>query len=115
MAKYRFGQRVRPYVAGGGVLRHIGPVRARGVSTDDKFTPSGRTVVTTPINTSEPPELQDRNFPGLTIAIGIEFERSRFRLLPEFRYTRWTANIGEPGVALRLDPNQVEFLLGFLF
>src|SRR4029077_7219734 len=33
MAKYRFGRVVRPYVAGGGVLRHVGPVRGRGELT----------------------------------------------------------------------------------
>ena len=33
MAKYRFGRVIRPYVAGGAVLRYIGPVRERGVET----------------------------------------------------------------------------------
>jgi len=37
------------------------------------------------------------------------------RLLPEIRYTHWTANISRPGGLLRFDPHQAEFLLGLLF
>src|SRR5512135_1744881 len=34
MVKYRFGGRLHPFAAGGGVMRYIGPVRARGVETN---------------------------------------------------------------------------------
>ena len=119
MAKYRFGQRLAPYVAGGFVLRHIGPVRARGVTTDRKLALVDNRItsvtVTTPIDSSEPPDLRKRTWPGLTVAGGIEFGRGWLRLLPEFRYTRWTSNISGPRAPLRFEPNQVEFLLGFLF
>ena len=113
MVKYRFGRILQPYVAAGVVLRHIGPVRARGVGTTHSFLTGA--IVTTPIDTDDPSELRDRNFAGLAIAVGVEFGRGRLRLLPEFRYTRWTANIAQPSGLLRFDPNQVEFLLGFLF
>jgi hypothetical protein len=33
MAKYRFGRVVRPFVAGGAVLRYIGPAHERGEET----------------------------------------------------------------------------------
>ena len=74
-----------------------------------------RTTVRTPIDTTEPSDLRKRIYPGLTVAGGIEFGRSRLRLLPEFRYTRWTANISGSRGVLRFNPNQAEFLLGFLF
>jgi hypothetical protein len=51
----------------------------------------------------------------VTAAGGVEFRTGRLRLLPELRYTRWTANISVPGGLLRFAPNQVEFLLGLLF
>jgi hypothetical protein len=34
MAKYRFGRATRPYVAGGAVVRYIGPIRALGQVTE---------------------------------------------------------------------------------
>jgi len=65
MAKFRFGLPVvRPYVAGGGVLRYIGPVRARGTSTVENLITG--TTVTTPIDTKEPSDLRKRIYPGLT-------------------------------------------------
>ncbi len=113
MAKYRFGRLLHPYVAGGGVLRHIGPVRARGASTiEDRV---ARTTVRRPIDTTEPSDLRKRLYPGVTIAGGIELGLGRLRLLPEIRYTRWTANIAGSGGLLRFDPHQAEFLLGLLF
>ncbi|MBZ5583019.1 MAG: PorT family protein [Acidobacteriia bacterium] len=110
MAKYRFG---RPYVAGGGVLRYVGPVRGRGELTTGSLVTRSSTTV--PLDTTEPSELRKRFYPGLTAAGGIEIGAGRLRLLPELRYTRWTANIGGPGASLRFAPNQVEFLLGMLF
>jgi hypothetical protein len=66
-----------------------------------------------PIDTSDPTDLRRRTWPGLTVAGGVEFGRGRFRVLPEFRYTRLTSgNINE---RLGFNPNQAEFLLGFLF
>lgn len=113
LAKYRLGRVVRPFVAGGGVLRYVGPIRARGQVTVENLV--ARTTTITPIDTTEPSDFRKRIYPGLTVAGGIEFERGRARLLPEFRYTRWTANIQSPGGVLRFNPDQAEFLLGLLF
>ena len=114
MMKYRFGPARRVYVVGGYVLRHIGPIKARGTKTIQDFI--ARTIVTTPIDTSEPSDLHDRNFSGLTVGIGIELGLGHLRLLPEFRYTAWLTNItGVSNNALQLKSNQAEFLLGFLF
>ena len=113
MAKYRFGQRIAPFVAGGLALRHIGPVRALGLETVDDLI--SRTITITPIDTSDPSELKERDYLGITFGVGVEFGPSRFRLLPEFRYTGWISNIGDSRDPLRLRPNQTEFLLGFLF
>jgi hypothetical protein len=113
MAKYRFGRVVRPYVAGGGVLRYVGPVRGRGEQTIGSLVT--RTGTTSPLDTTEPSELRKRFYPGLTVAGGIEIGRARLRVLPEFRYTRWTANISGPNGVLRFAPNQAEFIVGVLF
>jgi len=115
MAKYRFGRRLQPYMAGGVALRYIGPVRALGSSTVQDAI--GKTTVHTPIDTSAPLEMQKRFYPGLTVASGIEFRLGPLRLLPEFRYIRWTSDIPDADTtnALHLPPNQAEFLLGFLF
>lgn len=110
MAKFRFG---RPYVAAGGVFRYVGPVRGLGELTTGSLVT--RTSTTTALDTSDPSELRKRFYPGVTAAAGVEFRTGRVRLLPEFRYTRWTANISGEGGLLRFEPNQAEFLLGVLF
>ena len=111
LVKYRFGRGVRPYVGGGGVIRHLGPVRGRGVeTTGDPFFSS-----TSALDTTEPSELRKRFYPGVTVADGIELGLRRVRVMPEFRYTRWTANISGANGVLRFDPNQVEFVVGVAF
>lgn len=113
MFKYRFGHVVRPYLAGGGVLRYVGPVHESGeVMTGSAV---GGPVSTSPIDTSEPSDLNKRFYPGLTFAGGVEIGAGRFRVLPEIRYTRWTANISGPGGVLRLAPDQVDVMVGLLF
>lgn len=112
MAKYRFGRVVRPFVAGGGVLRYVGPVRGQGQQTIGSLATG--TSTTTPIDTTDPSELRKRFYPGFAVGGGVEFGVGRLRLLPEFRYTRWTANISGPGGLLRFSPDQAEFLVGFL-
>jgi len=114
LAKYRLGHRSRPYVAAGGVIRLVGPVRGRGEQTDGSYYDLNGTTIT-PFNTNSPSELRKRFYPGLTAAGGLEFRAARFLLLPELRYTRWTANIAQPGGLLRFPSNQVEFLVGLLF
>jgi hypothetical protein len=113
MAKYRFGRLGRPYVAGGAVLRVIGPARGRGQETNGSLVT--RTSSTMPLDITDPSELRKRLYPGLTAAAGLEFGADRFRVLPEFRLTHWTANIAPPGGLLRFATNQAEFLVGFRF
>ena len=119
MVKYRLSPFLPLYVAGGGIVRHIGPVRERGVRTGTRLVAvDGRPVsmmFSEPIDTSDPSDLRKRTWPGLTVSGGIEFGRGRFRVLPEFRFTRLTSNINDRLGTLRFEPNQVEFLLGFLF
>lgn len=107
LAKYLFGRVIRPYAAGGGTLRYIGPVRGQGKQTSFSFASA-----TTAISTGSPTDLDKRVYPGVTAAGGVEFGAGRFSILPELRYTHWTANISGPGGVLRLAPSQVEFLLG---
>ncbi len=113
MAKYRLRWRARPYVAGGGVLRYVGPVRGRGEATTGSLVTG--TSVTSALDTAEPSELSKRFYPGLIVAGGLEMGRGHFRLLPEIRCTRWTANISGDNELLGFAPNQVEFLVGVLF
>jgi hypothetical protein len=106
MAKYRWEGRVVPYAAGGFALRYLGSGHARGVRTVE--TVAG--TITTPIDNEESISVF---VPGATFAFGVEAGGTRIRLLPEIRYSRWgTTRISGP---LHVTPNQVEFLLGFLF
>jgi hypothetical protein len=116
MAKYRFGHVTHvicPYVAAGAVVRHVGPVRGRGEQTVGSLVTGNSS--TSPLDTGEPSELRKRFYPGLTAAAGLQVRIGRVCVLPEFRYTRWTANISVPGGLLRFGPNQSEFLVGLSF
>lgn len=114
MAKYRFGGAIHPYLVGGGVLRYVGPVRGLGTETEGSLV--SQTSSTNPLDTPRPSELRKRFYPGLTAGGGVEVRAGRVRVLPELRYTRWTANISSgPGQGLRFAPNQVEILLGVTF
>ncbi|MBI4478986.1 MAG: PorT family protein [Acidobacteria bacterium] len=114
LVKYRFRRFRRLYVTGGGVIRYIVSVRARGQTTVEDLI--ARTTVSLPFDSTDPFDLRKRVYPGVTVGGGYEFTRGRLRVLPEFRYTRWTANISAPNLGqVRLNPNQAEFLLGILF
>jgi hypothetical protein len=104
MAKFRFGQRLHPYLAGGFVLRRLGSLNVRGVNTSQELQ-SGR-IINTPFTSVRSGD----TFVGLSVGAGIEFGLGRLRLLPELRYTGWTQN-GDP----RFEPNQAEVLLGISF
>ena len=116
VAKFRWGHTVHPFAGAGGVLRYVGPIRQRGESTIGVFTgdPPLLQTTTTPIDSKQPPEIQKRFYPGLTVTSGIEFPIGRAVLTPEFRYTRWLANIGPAG-PLKFPSNQAEFLIGLSF
>jgi len=111
-AKYRFRRSGRPFVAGGGIIRYIGPIHGTGQITVNNLIAQTQTV--RPIDISDPSDVRKRWYPGLTFAGGLEFDAGRLRIGPEFRYTRWTANIAGPEGALRFEPNQAEFLIRFL-
>jgi hypothetical protein len=113
LAKYRFGdKRVRPFVAAGGTLRYIATAHEQGQQT---FFVVGPLNTTTPISTDSPTDLRKRVYPGVTVAGGLEFGAGRFKIIPQIRYTRWTANIANEGGLLRFAPNQAEFLLSAEF
>jgi hypothetical protein len=113
MLKYRSRKPLHRYAAAGPLIRYLGPVRGRGEQTSGSLVTGVR--ITTPVDTSDPSELRKRVYPGFTAAAGFEWTVHRVHLLPELRYTRWTANISGPGGLLRFAPNQLEFLLGALF
>jgi len=113
LAKYRLPGTIHPYFAGGFAARRVKLASGRCLSTDERIgsgVPGGFTV------TTEIPcrsRLPDRSFAGIAVSTGLEMGREHFRVLPEFRYTRWFQN-DSWGIA-RFASNQAEFLLGFLF
>jgi hypothetical protein len=80
MAKYQFRRVSRLYLAGGGVLRYVGPVRGRGENLVQDFIT--RVTSRTPVDTAEPFELRKRFYPGLTAATGVEFGIWKLRVAP---------------------------------
>lgn len=104
-------RRRRPFLTGGFVARYAGPVRGRGELIAENFVTGSLTR--TPVDTTDPPELRKRFYPGLTAGAGVAFGLGRLRVVPEIRFTRWSANLGVAGGLLRFAPNQVEFLVGF--
>lgn len=115
MARYRIPHAGGLFVAGGGAMRYIGPVRGLGTLTAGSLVT--RTSATSNIDTTEPSELRKRFYPGVTAMGGVVLPAGRVRITPEVRYTRWTANIGEPGpqTLLRFASNQVEVVVGVGF
>jgi hypothetical protein len=111
LAKYRFGHAIRPYIAGGGVLRYVGPVHLHGEQSS--FGIPAYTISS--LDSGDPTDLAKRFYPGVTAAGGVEFPIGYLRLLPELRFTHWTANISGSDGVLRFAPNQAEFLLGISF
>jgi hypothetical protein len=114
MMKYRFFRSQRPYVLGGFVIRHIGPVRARGTSILSEPFPTRHTV-TTQIDTGDTDLGDKRNFSGLTVGAGFEFGGGRLRFSPELRYSHWSSEVEFMPDALRMNSYQLEILLGIVF
>jgi hypothetical protein len=112
-ARWYLGTSRRLFVTGGFLIRYAGPVRGRGELIVEDLLTGG--VTRTPVDTTDPPELRKRLYTGFTTGAGVSFGRGRLRVVPEFRYTRWTANLAVAGGLLRFAPHQAEFLLGFEF
>lgn len=96
---------VRPYLTAGPSFRHLSGLRSFLAD------PVGVSLETT-----RPPELENRFSAGFAIGGGLELG-GRFRVAPEIRYTRW----GSPAFRSILVPNfsssanQLDFLLGLHF
>jgi hypothetical protein len=65
--------------------------------------------------TSNPPDLHKRWYPGLEVSGGWHFQLSQIRISPEVRYARWTANIAEGRRPLQFPANRVEVLVGITY
>ncbi len=70
------------------------------------------TTKTAGIETSNPPDLRKRWYPGLEVSAGWHFQFSVTYVSPEIRYTRWTANIAEGQRPLQFPANRIEVLVG---
>ena len=70
------------------------------------------TTKTAGIETSNPPDLRKRWYPGLEVSAGWHFQFSVIYVSPEIRYTRWTANIAEGQRPLQFPANRIEVLVG---
>jgi hypothetical protein len=111
-AKFRPRLAPRVFVLGGGVLRYVGPVRGHGHFTTGSLVTQTSTTVS--VDTTVPSELRKRLYPGLTTGAGVECGAGRVKIVPELRYTRWTANIAGEGGVLRFSPNQIEVFVGLV-
>lgn len=113
MAKYSLPGSLHPFFAGGFLVRHVGLASGGYLSEDLRFGSGvlgGPITTTTDISSSA---LPNRIFPGVVVSTGFEMGRKHFRVLPEFRYTRWFQN-DIWGLA-SFTSNQTEILVGFLF
>ena len=101
---------VRPYVQGGGSVRHIS-----GIKQFQRFIDATGTVIQREIETA--PEFNKRNDLGLVFGGGVEVRLGRLRISPEVRYTRWgSENFRDPIQSLlQTNRNQADFLIGILF
>lgn len=105
MVKYRFGRRVRPYLAGGGVVWYVRPVRGHGTETIGSLVTQTSSI--TPMDTTDPSELPEAFLSRL------DGRRCRAWHRSDSRVTRTplrsTATISGRGGLLRFTPNQLEF------
>jgi hypothetical protein len=112
MLKYRAGHKpIRPYVAGGFVLRWVASALETGsVVAGDPFSSTNFKL-----GTNDVTDLRKSLYPGVTIVGGVDVPMGKIHVSPEIRYTRWTANIAQEGGLIRFEPNQAEFMLGLSF
>lgn len=102
LLKYRLrpSSWVRPYVAAGATLRHLGNLTGKG--TRLKFNPPP-----TPEQIDYDPE-KDLGV-GITGSAGVSFRTGFLRIAPEVRYTHWREEFYQPR------QNQLELLVGITF
>jgi hypothetical protein len=94
---------VTPYFNAGMSLRRITGVNQKGQNCTQL-----PTVVCTPFERTEAPELDNATSGGVVIGGGLEFGVSFLRLSPEVRFTRW---LSRPFSAPLASENQVEVLV----
>jgi hypothetical protein len=70
------------------------------------------TTKTAGIETSNPPDLRKRWYPGIEVSAGWRFQFSPIDVSPEIRYTRWTANSADGQLPLQFPANRIEVLVG---
>jgi hypothetical protein len=113
MAKYSLPVSLHPFWAGGFSVRHVGFASGGYLSKDLEFgsgVPGGPITTTTDQSSSR---LPGRINSGVVASAGVELGRKHFRVLPEFRYTRWFQS-DTWGLA-SFTSNQAEVLVGFVF
>ena len=110
--------RSRPmYLLGGPVIRHLSGLH----QIEHDRLGVGIAEHSTTIDTASPADLRKRWYPGLELGGGYNFRFSKFRISPEIRYTRWTANIaGDRDIFRLLRPlqfpaNRIELLVGVTY
>jgi len=100
--KYQWNVRFRPFASAGGTFRHIAGFDA----SEETFT-FGLTPPYSVVRYRLHAPLTDG---GIVVGAGLAlWSAGRFRIAPQFRYTRWTS------VRFLPTQNQVEFLLGLSF
>jgi hypothetical protein len=67
------------------------------------------------IETSNPPDIRKRWYPGVEVSAGWRFQASRVRVSHEIRYTRWTANTAAGQLPLQFPANRIEVMVGFTY
>lgn len=114
MAKLRiwFPARVKGYIAGGPVIRHVTHLRETGTLTViDRTVFPNRTEITA-INNDHPDNMARRTSIGASLATGIEFQTGPLLLAPGFRFTYWdTPRTGPAGSTPRFERKQADLQL----
>lgn len=101
MAKYRFPTRaVKPYLDAGVTWNTVSGL-------------NGRTCAINCGYTSMPPSLRNTTVNGFVAGAGIDIHLIFVHLLPELRYTRWSAQqFQSPNGGFGSSENQIELILG---
>jgi hypothetical protein len=110
LAKYRFPTRViRPFVDAGIAWNTLQGLQQ---SVTNVVLPNR----TSASSTSNPAELRHNTTTGFVVGAGLDVHALVIHIVPEFRYTRWSADqIAETNGLIRSNRNQTEFLVGITF